>query len=61
MLLAVVTAEACAPRVVAASPWDFWRAGLMVVLGLALLLRHRHWQWLLPVSWRSMPCHVGLW
>ncbi|MDN5600952.1 MAG: histidine kinase [Brachybacterium sp.] len=49
LLLAVVTAEAVLQVVVAASPLDFWRAGLMVVLGLALLLRHRRWQWLLPV------------
>ena len=26
-----------------------WRFGLVIALGVALLARHRHWRWLLPV------------
>lgn len=49
LLLAVVTAEAIAQAVLATSSIELWRAGLVLALGAALLPRHRHWRWLLPV------------
>ncbi len=49
LLLAVVAAEAIAGVVLATSSVELWRSGLTLVLGGALLLRHRHWRWLLPV------------
>lgn len=48
LLLAVVVAEVTAGVVLATSSVELWRAGLTLVLGGALLLRHRHWHWLLP-------------
>lgn len=49
LLLAVVTAEAIGQAALASSSLELWRAGLVVLLGAALLLRHRRWRWLLPV------------
>ncbi|MGP9744453.1 sensor histidine kinase [Brachybacterium sp. AOP29-B2-41] len=49
LVLAVVVAEAITQLVVVTSPYEPWRAALTLVLGTALLLRHRHWRWLLPV------------
>ncbi|AXK47242.1 two-component sensor histidine kinase [Brachybacterium saurashtrense] len=47
--MVLIAAEAVLQLVLAESSLDLWRAGAMVVLGVALLLRHRHWRWLLPV------------
>ncbi|WP_422115486.1 sensor histidine kinase [Brachybacterium sp. UNK5269] len=48
LILAVVAAEATLLVVLAASSHELWRAGLMLALGAGLLLRRRHWRWLLP-------------
>ena len=48
-IVAVVLAEAVLLVVLSDSVGDLWRAGLMALLGVALLWRHRHWHWLLPV------------
>lgn len=49
LLLVVVMAETAIEIIFAAGAADLWSAGLTLVLGAALLLRHRHWRWLLPV------------
>ncbi|HEX7349640.1 sensor histidine kinase [Brachybacterium sp.] len=49
LLLVAITAEVVLQVVLAASTIDLWRAAPMALLGAALLLRHRHWRWLLPV------------
>ncbi|MGP9681382.1 MULTISPECIES: sensor histidine kinase [unclassified Brachybacterium] len=48
-LSVLILAEAVLSAILAASGWDLLRAVLIVGLGAALLLRHRHWPWLLPL------------
>lgn len=45
----MILAEAVLSTFLATSGWDLMRAVLIVGLGAALLLRHRHWPWLLPL------------
>lgn len=45
----MIVLEAALLLVFATSTADLWSTGLLLVLGGALLLRHRHWRWLLPV------------
>ncbi|MGP9539597.1 sensor histidine kinase [Brachybacterium sp. AOP43-C2-M15] len=49
LILVVIVLEAALLLVFATSTADLWSTGLLLVLGGALLLRHRHWRWLLPV------------
>ena len=49
LILVAVTVEAALLAIFEEGPLVPWRAGLVAVLGIALLLRHRHWRWLLPV------------
>ena len=45
LLLVVVMAETAIEIIFAAGAAELWSAGLTLVLGAALLLRHRHWRW----------------
>ncbi|GAA1483748.1 sensor histidine kinase [Brachybacterium fresconis] len=58
LLLAVVLAEVVLGVVLLSTAQDLWQAGATVVLGLALLARHRHWPWLLPLI---LIANAGAW
>ena len=47
--MAAVVAEAGTQTLLAATALGLWQGGLALLLGLALLARHRHWPWLLPL------------
>jgi signal transduction histidine kinase len=49
LIVAAVLAEAGVDTFLAASALGLWQGGLALLLGLALLARHRHWPWLLPL------------
>ncbi|WP_304502227.1 sensor histidine kinase [Brachybacterium sp. FME24] len=49
LIFAVVMAEAVLLVIFRASATDLWQAGLTLALGVALMFRHRHWPWLLPL------------
>lgn len=49
LVLAVVLVEAVLTVLTSSTFVGWWHGGLMALLGAALLWRHRHWRWLLPV------------
>ena len=49
LVLAAVLTEAALTVLFEPAPGGLWRGGLMAVLAVALLWRHQHWRWLLPV------------
>lgn len=48
-ILVAVTAEAIAQLLLSSTSMGLVRGVLALVIGAALLLRHRHWRWLLPL------------
>ena len=49
LLVVAILTETILGIILSSSAGDVWRAVLTLVLGAALLQRHQHWRWLLPV------------